>query len=270
MAGSLDATQAFLVYNLFYERIANNNQTVGFSDDKTIFGFIPLGKIVHVVLVLLFFFLFITQTCIDKDKSTIIFQLCTAALSLNLAFDSAEQELWVSATFYKWMHDIAVYFILTSCLETLGFNEVYSLFNVFKEKKRMLKHPKTDLMINAIFVFVSWMSSQYFLNPACHLFECLYTGYLLFRFHNYLQNYHISDMLKPWPIVNLNSSALTLMLTVLASEFSDIYLFLSTSITPDEIKQQMKAVYQNSNTMIHLSEIKANNYLCNFFALTVA
>lgn len=80
-----------------------------------IFGVVPLGKTIHMVLVLLFFFIFITQTCIDKDNSTIIFQLSTAVMSFLFAVDSAEAGLWVSATFYKWMHDISVFFILSNC-----------------------------------------------------------------------------------------------------------------------------------------------------------
>jgi hypothetical protein len=203
------------------------------SDDTKIFGFVPLGKALHAVLGLLFVFLFITQTCIEKDNSTIVFQLCTAALSFNLALDATDQGLWVSATVYHWIHDISVYFIFTNSLATIGFNESRSIFNLFKEKKRMQKSPKIDIALNCLFVAVSFITSSGFIYPACHFFFCLYLGYLMFRVHNYLHNFVFSDMLKAFPLINVNSSAFTICTIVFCMELSTVHVFLATSLLPD-------------------------------------
>jgi hypothetical protein len=207
---------------------------------------------VHFLLVLLFFFLFITQTCIDKDNSTIIFQLCTGALSFNLALDSAEADLWVSATFYKWMHDISAYFILANSIAASGLSEGF-LFNVFKEKKRMLKSPKIDIALNTIFVMQSWITSSFLRHPTCQLFFCLYTGFLLFRVHNYLHNFTFSDTLKPFPLLNLTSSALIVLLTVLVAEAGSIMSLL-----------------ENKPVKYESSDARSNFYFCTFFTLMFA
>ena len=220
--GSLDATQAFLVFNLFHDRFIEKGETISLKGEETIFGTIPLGKAIHAIIALLFVFIFITQTCIEKDNSTIVFQICTASLGFNLALDAAEQGLWVSATVYHWIHDLSIYFIVTKALIAVGFSESPSLFNVFKEKKRMHKHPKTDIALNIFFVLLSWITGSFFTQTTCQLFFCLYLGYLLFRVHNYLHNFVLSDMLKPFPMLNLNSSAFALFFVVACMEFPTV------------------------------------------------
>ena len=223
-------------------------------DDTKIFGMLPLGKSLHAVLGLLFVFLFITQTCIEKDNSTIIFQLCTAALSFNLALDAAEQGLWASATVYHWIHDVSVFFIFTNGLAAIGFTESRSLFNVFKEKKRMQKSPKTDIALNCLFVAASFITSAAFDSPTCQLFFCLYLGYLLFRVHNYLHSAVLSDMLKAFPLLNVNSSAFTVLVILASLESSTVHVFLTTSLMPEEIKVNDKT----------------SRYLLTFFTVSVA
>lgn len=121
----------------------------------------------------------------------------------------------------------------------------------------MLKHPRADIGINFVFVFVSWYSSSYFGVPQCSLFCCLYSGYLIFRVHNYLHNFVLSDMLKPFPVLNLNSSSFTILVTVLLSEAQSVHLFLTTDLTSSQIGH----IY---------GESKINMYLCVFFSIMVA
>lgn len=236
--GSLDSTQAFLIFNLFHERSVNNKlaQSPWSQENATkLFGMFQLGDTIHAILIILFILIFMTQTCIEKDGSTIVFQLCTAALTLNLSADASDQGMVVSATVYHWVHDITVFFITTNCLVALGFTECRSLFNLFKEKKRTQKSPKMDIMLNCLFVGISYLNSASFPEPTCQLFLGLYLGYLLFRLHNYLHNFVLSDIVKPFPLVNLNSSATAVLLVVGWAEFQTVTLFLSTSMQPHEI-----------------------------------
>lgn len=186
---------------------------------------------------MLFLFLFIVYTCIDKDKSTILFQLSCAALTFNLSLDADENKLWTSSTFYHFIFDMSCYFIISSCLTRLGFAEINDLFNVFKEKKRMQKSPLVDIALNFLYVACAYISSSYFGTHTCQFFYCCYLGYFFFRIHNYLHIFVISDFMKSFPMLNLNSSALTIFIVVTSLEFGTVNQFLTTNILPQEITE---------------------------------
>ena len=186
---------------------------------------------------MLFLFLFIFYTCIDKDKSTILFQLSYAALTFNLSLDADENKLWTSSTFYHFIFDMSCYFIISSCLTRLGFAEINDLFNVFKEKKRMQKSPLVDIALNFLYVACAYISSSYFGTHTCQFFYCCYLGYFFFRIHNYLHIFVISDFMKSFPMLNLNSSALTIFIVVTSLEFGTVNQFLTTNILPQEITE---------------------------------
>ena len=186
---------------------------------------------------MLFLFLFIFYTCIDKDKSTILFQLSCAALTFNLSLDADENKLWTSSTFYHFIFDMSCYFIISSCLTRLGFAEINDLFNVFKEKKRMQKSPLVDIALNFLYVACAYISSSYFGTHTCQFFYCCYLGYFFFRIHNYLHIFVISDFMKSFPMLNLNSSALTIFIVVTSLEFGTVNQFLTTNILPQEITE---------------------------------
>jgi hypothetical protein len=118
----------------------------------------------------------------------------------------------------------------------------------------MQKSPKTDIVLNSLFVGISFATSTFFEYPACHLFFCLYLGYLLFRVHNYLHNFVFNDMLKAFPLLNVNSSAFTVLALVLCMEFSTVHVFLTTSLIPEEIQ----------------SKDRLSRYLISFFTISVA
>lgn len=186
---------------------------------------------------MLFLFLFIFYTCIDKDKSTILFQLSCAALTFNLSLDADENKLWTSSTFYHFIFDMSCYFIISSCLTRLGFAEINDLFNVFKEKKRMQKSPLVDIALNFLYIACAYISSSYFGTHTCQFFYCCYLGYFFFRIHNYLHIFVISDFMKSFPMLNLNSSALTIFIVVTSLEFGTVNQFLTTNILPQEITE---------------------------------
>ena len=186
---------------------------------------------------MLFLFLFIVYTCIDKDKSTILFQLSCAALTFNFCLDADENKLWTSSTFYHFIFDMSCYFIISSCLTSLGFAEINDLFNVFKEKKRMQKSPLVDIALNFLYVACAYISSSYFGTHTCQFFYCCYLGYFFFRIHNYLHIFVISDFMKSFPMLNLNSSALTIFIVVTSLEFGTVNQFLTTNILPQEITE---------------------------------
>jgi len=156
MSGTIDKTQAFLVYNLFHSKIVEKGHVLNMSDDTTIFGHIPLCYSIQAVLTLLFVFIFITQTCIEKGNSTIIFQVCCAALGYSLSVDAEIDHKTLSASLYHWMHDLSVYFIVVNALTMIGIQDAHDTFNIFKEKKRSQKSPGRDLTVNLILVLFSW------------------------------------------------------------------------------------------------------------------
>ena len=182
-------------------------------------------------------FLFITYTCIDKDKSTILFQISLAALTFNLSIEADEKKLWNSSTFYHFIFDMSCYFIISTCLSSLGFTEINDLFNVFKEKKRMQKSPLVDIGLNFIYVAFAYISSSYFGTHTCQFFYCCYMGYFLFRVHNYLHIFVISDFMKSFPMLNLNSSALTIFIVVTSLELGTVNQFLTTNLMPHEMTE---------------------------------
>ena len=182
-------------------------------------------------------FLFITYTCIDKDKSTILFQISLAALTFNLSIEADEKKLWNSSTFYHFIFDMSCYLIISTCLSSLGFTEINDLFNVFKEKKRMQKSPLVDIGLNFIYVACAYISSSYFGTHTCQFFYCCYMGYFLFRVHNYLHIFVISDFMKSFPMLNLNSSALTIFIVVTSLELGTVNQFLTTNLMPHEMTE---------------------------------
>jgi hypothetical protein len=99
----------------------------------------------------------------------------------------------------------------------------------------MQRNPKMDLVLNLMFVVVSWLTSIAFDQPACWLAFSFYTGYLLFRIHNYAHMHLLSDTLKPFPMLNINSSVLTLLLVTFRMQCTVVYVFLSTDILPEDI-----------------------------------
>ena len=44
----------------------------------------------------------------------------------------------------------------------------------------------------------------------------------MFRIHNYLHNFVLSDMVKPFPMLNLNASAFALFFVVACIEFPTV------------------------------------------------
>ena len=118
----------------------------------------------------------------------------------------------------------------------------------------MRKSPKTDIALNSLFAGISFLTSSTFAYPACHLFYCLYLGYLMFRVHNYLHNFVFSDMLKAFPLINLNSSAFTIFTIAISMELSTVHVFLTTNLLPEQIVVTEKAI----------------RYMVMFFTISVA
>jgi hypothetical protein len=114
--GSLDSTQAFLVFSLFHDRMVQQENVVSVLDGALIFGILPLGTLLHGVIALLFCLLIITQTFIQQQSTTIIFQLCFAAFFFNVSYEASEMGFPISATLYHWVHDVIVLFFLNKCL----------------------------------------------------------------------------------------------------------------------------------------------------------